>query len=693
MVPHAAPLIAIDAVAIDTETTGLDPRRAAIIEIAARRLHGAEPASEIFETLVATDVAVPAAATAIHGLTNEDLTGAPDFIRAWERLHAVAGDRVWIGYAIGFDIAALKRHCEERGLAWTAPVALDVRLLAQHVDPRLPDYALESLCAWRGIEVRARHRAAADADLAAKLYASLLPDLRARGVRTLGEARAACRRLSGDAADAAAFGENGEDVAVARVDSYPYRHRVRDVMNPKPAFAAPDATLAAALQDMMTRQVSSLYVGSDSDPAGEIGILTERDALRALAGDADALRQPVSRFASRPLIAVPADAFVYRAIGRMHRRRIRHLAVTGARGEIVGAVSARDLLRLRATAALALGDDIDEARTLAELGRAWAKLPDMAAGLITEDVDARRIAAVIASEVGALTRKAALMAEERLRAEGAGDPPCAYAVLVLGSAGRGESLLAMDQDNAILFAAGAPDGPEDRWFARLGAIMTEILDTVGVPFCKGGVMASQPAYRGSFRTWSDRIGEWIGRSSPGDLLSVDIFFDFRAVHGDHDLASRLWDHAWRAARGRNAFLKLLAHQGEGAEHPFGLFGGWRAGPDGRIDLKNIGLRRIVSGARVLALHDGVALHATHERLTALAQSGEGAAADLVTLDDAHQLVLATILRQQIADIRAGAPPTNRIDPLALTRPDQRRLKRALERVEIVDELVRARLTD
>ena len=42
--------------------------------------------------------------------------------------------------------------------------------------------------------------------------------------------------------------------------------------------------------------------------------------------------------------------------------------------------------------------------------------------------------------------------------EGHGAPPCPYAMLVLGSGGRGESLMAPDQDNAIVFAHGEPEG-------------------------------------------------------------------------------------------------------------------------------------------------------------------------------------------------------------------------------------------
>jgi hypothetical protein len=51
---------------------------------------------------------------------------------------------------------------------------------------------------------------------------------------------------------------------------------------------------------------------------------------------------------------------------------------------------------------------------------------------MVEEVGARDIAAVIAGELGALTRKAGQIAEARLAAEGKGPPPCPFALLVPG---------------------------------------------------------------------------------------------------------------------------------------------------------------------------------------------------------------------------------------------------------------------
>ncbi len=134
-------------------------------------------------------------------------------------------------------------------------------------------------------------------------------------------------------------------------------------------------------------------------------------------------RETPSEIATRPLLTVPAEAFIYRAIGRMERRHIRHLGVVDEAGALVGALSARDLLRLRASDALALGDAIDTANTPADLARAWARLPSVIGRLRVEGVSAAECAGVIAREIGALTRRAAMDAEKRLEARGLGPAP------------------------------------------------------------------------------------------------------------------------------------------------------------------------------------------------------------------------------------------------------------------------------
>ena len=402
-----------------------------------------------------------------------------------------------VGHTIGFDLAVLKREFARAGLPWSPPRTLDTRLLAEIAAPGLAGYSLESLAAWLGVTITNRHSALGDAEATARIFLALLPKLRDVGIRTLAEAERACRAMTEvlDKQHRAGFAEPVArpvrtimPVGGARIDTYPYRHQVRDVMRAPALFVAADLALGSVLDRMMREKVSSLFVDTDGGgrrarPA-ETGIVTERDVLRALARDgAGALTLPVSSLASRPLATVPADAFCYLAVSRMNRLGVRHLGVTDEAGAVVGALSARDLLHLRGEGAIMLGDDLEAAHAAPDLARIWARLPQVIAALIAEEVSGRQIAAIVSRQLCALTARAAGIAEQRMREAGQGEPPCPYAFAVLGSGGRGESLLAMDQDNALVFAEGAPDGPEDAWFAALGGHVADILHEVGVPYC------------------------------------------------------------------------------------------------------------------------------------------------------------------------------------------------------------------
>jgi DNA polymerase-3 subunit epsilon/CBS domain-containing protein len=705
-VTNATPLISLDAVVIDTETTGLDPRKARLLEVAGVRIAGGRiDNDETFRRLINPGEAIPPETTAIHGIDAADVADAPPFQGVWPDFSGFIGSSIVIGHTLGFDLAVLQRECERAGLHWQRPRILDTQHLAQVAEPRLGGYSLEQLAQWLGVEVASRHSALGDALTTARIFQALVPKLRESGIRTFAEAAQACHALTEvfDKQHRAGWvtADLRTDVAAAqrtlgRIDSYPYRHRVGEVMNKPPRMIASNCTLGDALTQLIRDRISSLFVipndaTAEALPAATAGIITERDILRALAIEGEgALKLGVEQFASRPLAVIPAEAFVYRAIGRMSRLKIRHLGVTDGLGHVVGALSARDLLRLRASEAVSLGDEIDQAEDVHALGLAWAKLPHVAASLLAESVPVRDIAAIISRELGALTRQAAVIAERRMREAGLGEPPCAYAMTVLGSAGRGESLLAMDQDNALVFERGDPGGPEDTWFATLGGHVADILNEVGVPYCKGGVMAKNPAWRGSVKIWHDRIADWIGRSKPADLLAVDIFFDMRGVHGHLGLADALWRHAFDAANGMVEFAKLLAEASGHVENALGFFGGFRA-THGRVDLKRAGLFGVVSTARVLAIRHHVVERSTPVRLLGVRALGLGSDNDIDALLDAHPVFLQFILSQQLEDIHGGRTATNTVAIKRLSSREREKLQSALQAVRHLDEFTRQML--
>lgn len=697
----ATPLVAIDAVAVDTETTSLDTAKARIVQVGAVRLRrGRVIEAERFDELVDPGEPIPVGSTRVHGITDAAVGRARSFRDVGPDFAKFVGDQVVIGHSIGFDLAVWRAEAERAGIRWPAPPALDTRLLAEIANPRLPGFSLEIVTAWLGIEEQDRHSAIGDALMAARVFLALVPRLRERDIRTVAEAQAACAGLTAALEQQVRAGwiepvrsRSGER-SLARIDSYPYRHRVRDVMSAPPKVAADSLSVGEAARMMTESRISSLFIASAAALDGtaphlaDLGIVTERDVLRAIGRDgAAALTAPVGTISSRPLAAVPEGAYLYRAIGRMSRLGIRHLAVCDEGDRLVGALSQRDLLKMRAEEAISLGDALDCAEDAHELAAAWSTLPVVAASLVAEGVAPRDVAGVISRELGALTRRAGQLAGRRMREEGAGEPPCRYALLVLGSAGRGESLLSADQDNAIVFEDGEPGAEADTWFARYGEHVASILDEAGLPFCKGGVMARNPAWRGSIATWRRRIAGWVRDSKPADLLAVDIFFDQRPVHGDASLGQDLFLEAYALASEAPDFAKLLAEVGGDHKPPLTFLGGIKT-EEGRVDLKRGALLPIVSAARLLSIRHRIPVRSTAERLARLTDRGIGSATDLARLDEGHALVLGLVLAQQLDDVEHGVPVSSRVALKRLTRAEHAALKAALGHLESLPDAIR-----
>lgn len=680
------PLAALEAVVIDTETTGLDARQARIVQIAVVLLRDGrlEPVP-LLDTLVDPGIAIPAVSTAVHGIRSADVVGKPRFGDIADQIAEACRGRLVVGHSLGYDLAILRREHELAGIAWQAPQALDVRPLARLVAPSLADHSLDRLCDWLGVVIDGRHTALGDANATGQVLLGLIPLLRAAGVRTLAEAVAAISRLAEQEARASRGlmvldGEvaSGDAETISVIDSFAYRHRAADVMSAPALFLPGAVSIREGLRVLLDKGTSSVFVELDD---GGVGIVTERDILRAVGtAQTDGLDAPLASIANAPVFGVEDDDFLYRAIGRMARLGVRHLAVRDATGRVVGALTPRNLLRDRAMEAIIIGDAIAAATTVTDLAAAWGKAPQMAAALRRERVEARSIAATLSAEIQAITRRSAEMAEAAMARSGRGSPPVGYAVLVLGSAGRGESLLAADQDNAIIYERGGEGGSEDLWFAEMAGHMNRYLDEAGIVLCKGEVMARNRLWRLSRDDWMAQVEVWIRRQRPQDLLNVDIFFDAAPVHGNRQLAEDVLVFARARAKATPSFLLMMTELARQWRSPLTLFGGFQK-IDGRVDLKKGGLMPIFTGARVLALRHGLPDLSTCARLEAVKALGLGSSSDLESIVEAHEVLLVAVLEQQIEDAVRGVSLSPRVGVDRLSAKQKGQLKTAVKAVD------------
>jgi DNA polymerase III subunit epsilon len=174
-------------VVVDLETTGLRPGSSQICEIGAVLVQGFEVVDE-FETLVDPRVPLGATISALTGLTDRQLRGAPPASAAVRSFLAFAGDSVLVAHNARFDLAFLDRETERlTGSRLAAPVVDTVALARRLLAGRVPRASLAQLSCFFGTSVQPCHRALPDAQATAEVLLALIGLAQERGARTVAE--------------------------------------------------------------------------------------------------------------------------------------------------------------------------------------------------------------------------------------------------------------------------------------------------------------------------------------------------------------------------------------------------------------------------------------------------------------------------------------------------------------------------
>ncbi|MFH0920208.1 MAG: helicase C-terminal domain-containing protein [Fibrobacterota bacterium] len=171
------PIVPESFVAIDLETTGLDPSREDIIEIAGVRFDkGVETAA--FATLVATGKRLPPFITALTGIRQSDLAGATVLHEALTRFRAFAGELPLVAHNIGFDLKFLHAKFKDEKFPEFVNTNYDTLLFARLGLPGQPNYKLETLTQTFSLcPGGVSHRAESDARACGNLFILSLSNL------------------------------------------------------------------------------------------------------------------------------------------------------------------------------------------------------------------------------------------------------------------------------------------------------------------------------------------------------------------------------------------------------------------------------------------------------------------------------------------------------------------------------------
>jgi len=151
-------------VALDLETTGLNPDRDAIIEVGAVKFRDGEPVDR-FTTLVNPGRPIPYEIQQLTGISNADVLGQPRFDQISGQLVRFVGSLPVVGHNVGFDLGFVRA----RGLL-NDNVGLDTWELATILLPNLSGYSLGALAGRFALSIPSQHRAADDATATGYLF-------------------------------------------------------------------------------------------------------------------------------------------------------------------------------------------------------------------------------------------------------------------------------------------------------------------------------------------------------------------------------------------------------------------------------------------------------------------------------------------------------------------------------------------
>lgn len=190
------PIERCDFVVLDTELTGLNPRRDEIVSIGAVRIRDMRiMVDENFYTCVRTRKALPKESTLIHRITSERVKTAPSLDEVLPDFVEFCGTALLVGHYVQLDLAFLSRATRKVLGGVMHNPSVDCARLARAYAANLhrtgqrrmsldSTYQLPKLASEYGLPLFAQHDALEDAMQTAYLFVFLAAKLQEHGLST-----------------------------------------------------------------------------------------------------------------------------------------------------------------------------------------------------------------------------------------------------------------------------------------------------------------------------------------------------------------------------------------------------------------------------------------------------------------------------------------------------------------------------
>ena len=181
-------------VVLDVETTGLQPSRQRIIEIAVSRFSDGEAVNH-WESLCHPERRIPAYIVKLTGIDDDLLEGAPKFESIADTAQELIADAVVVGHNVEFDLGFLNAELKRLDRPPVVNERVDTLALATRLIPGLRKPTLRAVAERLGIPsaTKNRHRAGSDALVTGSVALGLIEHARDAGFHSLDDLKAMAR--------------------------------------------------------------------------------------------------------------------------------------------------------------------------------------------------------------------------------------------------------------------------------------------------------------------------------------------------------------------------------------------------------------------------------------------------------------------------------------------------------------------
>ena len=452
--------------------------------------------------------------------------------------------------------------------------------------------------------------------------------------------------------------------------------KIKDAKIHKAVILDEDKTIFEAATIIKKEKVPTLLL---KDNAGEMYIITDSDFRQKVILNRMDFDDKVIKIASKGLVYVNEDDFLFNAQLTMAKHGLKRVVVTNDKQEIIGILDQISLSSFFATNTFAVSNQIVNAETVEELKEASLSFIKIIRSLNAKGVKIEFIARL----VNQLNKKLLDKLYKILAPAELYEKSC---LVVMGSEGRGEQILKTDQDNAIILANDCTICEKD--LEEFTYNFTETLVDFGFPRCEGNIMVSNPYWCRKVSDFKDLIFTWVNQPSPDNFMNLAIFYDAICVSGDIELIRELKEYLFKVSTNSLQFNAHFAKIITSFDVPLGFFDGFvfKNKDDkhkNEINIKKGGIFILVQGIRSLSLENKLFNTNTTKRIMKLNEKG------VIENELATELIMAfnfltnINLKSNLEKLDKNEPIDNYINPSNLNTMEKDLLK---ESFKIVNKL-------